>query len=320
MSIFFYILGNNIFPIFMLIILGYLLSKKFDLNINTLSKINFYIYVPAFIFVNLYTSPLHWDMLKVLLCAALLLFVYSIIGVVVARVRGYDAALTNAFKNSVMFNNSGNIGLSLITLVFSSAPFVVNGKTPYLDTAVSAQIMILVLQNVSSNTLGFFNAARATTTLKNSIRKIFSMPTIYAVPLALISKLIPYDLTTAPGWPALVYIKNGLVAMALLILGVQLAKTKLDFGNKEVYISVFIRLIIGPAAAIAFIFIFGFRGIVAQTIMIAYSVPTAVNTALIAVECDNCQDFAAQAVMLSTLLSTFTLTLAIYASRIVFPI
>lgn len=320
MGIFLHILGTNILPIFILIFLGYILCKKFDLNIYTLSKLNFYIFVPAFIFVNLYTTTLQMDMLKVLLCAALLLVVYSFFAVIVAKIRGYEPGLKNAFKNSVMFNNSGNIGLSLITLVFSSAPFVVNGKTPYLDTAISAQIMVLVLQNITTNTLGFYNAASSNTTLKACIRKIFSMPTIYAVPLALILKFVPIDLTAAPGWPAMVYIKNGLVPVALLTLGVQLAKTKFDFNNKEVYISVFTRLILGPAVAILFIFIFGFKGAVAQTIMIAYSVPTAVNTALIAVECDNCQDFAAQAVMVSTLLSTFTLTLAIYAARIIFPV
>jgi predicted permease len=63
----------------------------------------------------------------------------------------------------------------------------------------------------------------------------------------------------------------------------------------------------------------GFHGVVTQTILIAYSVPTAVNTALIAVECDSCQDFASQAVMVSTI-SAVTLTLAIYLARIIFPI
>jgi predicted permease len=320
MEIFIHILGNNILPIFILIILGFTLCKKFDLNIFTLSKLNFYIFVPAFIVVNLYTTNLELSMFKVLICVALLIAINSIFGSIIAKVRGYDTAMKNAFRNSVMFNNSGNIGLSLITLVFSSAPFIIEGNTPYLDTAISAQIMILVIQNVTVNTIGFYNAASANTTFKACIRKIFSMPTIYAVPTALLLKLIPYDFTKVPGWPALVYIKNGLVPMALLTLGVQLARTTFDLKNKEVYISVFTRLIIGPILAIMFIFIFGFKGVVAQTIMIAYSVPTAVNTALIAVECDSCQDFAAQAVMVSTLFSTFTLTFAIYAARIIFPV
>jgi predicted permease len=297
-----------------------MLSKKFELNIATLSKFNFYIFIPVFILYNLYTTKLALDMLKVLLCSIAIIAGNSLISTVIAKLRKYDSAMTNAFKNSVMFNNCGNIGLSLITLVFSSAPFIINGNTPYLNTAISAQIIIMVLQNVSSNTLGFYNAGRASMSLKDLALKIFSMPTIYAIPSALLLKLIPYDFTTAPGWPALVYIKNGLVPFSLLTLGVQLAKAKFDFGNKEVYLSVFTRLVIGPILAIVAIFIFGFKRITAQTIMIAYAVPTAVNTALIAVEFKNCEDFASQAVMMSTLLSAVTLTISIYAARILFPV
>lgn len=312
MNIFLHILGYNILPIFLLIILGYILSKRFDLNIFTLSKLNFYIFVPAFIFVNLYSTKLAFDMIRVFFCAAILLILNSIIGSIISKVRGYDTGMTNAFKNSVMFNNSGNIGLSLIALVFSN--------TPYVDTALTAQIMILMLQNITTNTLGFYNAGRVNMSWKQCLSKIFSMPVIYAIPTALMLKLVPCDFTKAPVWPGLEYIKDGLVPVALITLGVQLAKTSFDHGNKEVYISVFTRLIGGPVLAVLMIYIFGFSGVVAQTIMIAYSVPTAVNTALIAVECNNCEEFASQTVMMSTLFSAVTLTLSIYMARILFPI
>lgn len=320
MTIFLHILGYNILPIFILIILGYILSTKFELNISTLSKLNFYIFVPSFIFYNLYTTKLAFDMVKVLFCSILILASNTVLAAIITKLRNYDAAMANAFKNSVMFNNCGNIGLSLITLVFSSAPFIVNGETPYLNTALSAQVMILVLQNVASNTLGFYYAGRATLNLKASLMKILSMPIIYAMPAALLLKLIPFDFTAAPGWPGLIYLKNGLVPFSLITLGIQLQKTSISFTNKEVYISAFSRLIIGPILAILMIYIFGFSGVTAQTIMIAYAVPTAVNTALIAVEFKNCEDFASQAVMMSTLLSAVTLTISIYAARIIFPV
>ena len=54
--------------------------------------------------------------------------------------------------------------------------------------------------------------------------------------------------------------------------------------------------------------------------MISSSVPAAVNTALIAVECDNYPDFASQVVMVSTLLSSVTLVVVIYFARLLFPI
>ncbi|WP_425059527.1 hypothetical protein [Sporomusa carbonis] len=72
--------------------------------------------------------------------------------------------------------------------------------------------------------------------------------------------------------------------------------------------------------ALISIYVWGFTGAVAQTVLIAYSVPTAVNTALIAVECDSCQNFASQTVIMSTIFSAVTLTLAIYAARIIFPV
>lgn len=320
MNIFFFILQHNIAPVFILIALGYIVSRKFDLNIFTMSKLNFYLFVPAFIFVNLYTADLNFGMLKVVLYCILYLIVCDLLARLISRIRKYDIGMTNAFKNSIMFNNTGNIGLSLITLVFSSGPYVVNGKTPYLDQAVVTLIAILVFMNITINTIGLYCAGRATMDIRKSLSKIFMMPSIYVIPVTLILKNIDFDMKSTFIWPALVYLKDGLVPIALLTLGVQLSKTKIDFRNINVHISVFTRLIVGPLLAIIFIWLFRFTGAIAQTVLIAYSVPTAVNTALISVECDNNQEFATQAVVVSTVFSAITLTLVIYMARIIFPV
>ena len=320
MSIIFYILGNNIFPIFTIIVLGFALSKKFDLQLFTLSKINFYLIIPSFVFVNLYTTNLDSSMLKVLLFSILYLVGNGLLAQLIGKIRKYDIGMINAFKNSIMFNNTGNIGLSLVTLVFSSYPFLINGQTPYLEEATATMIMIMVFNNITTNTLGFYHAGRATMDLKQSLQQIFTMPAIYVIPLALFLKYAQVDVTTTFVWPALNYLKDALVPMALLTLGVQLSKTQFNFKNKEVYISVFTRTIIGPIIAVLYIYLFKFTGVVAQTVLIGHSVPTAVNTALIAVECNNHQDFAAQVVMVSTIASAITLTLVIYLARILFPV
>lgn len=61
-------------------------------------------------------------------------------------------------------------------------------------------------------------------------------------------------------------------------------------------------------------------GIAAKTLMISSSLPTAVNTALIAIERKNYPDFASQAVMSATLCSAITLVLVVYISRIIFSV
>ncbi|SHI84760.1 hypothetical protein SAMN02745975_00743 [Geosporobacter subterraneus DSM 17957] len=319
MSIFFHILGFNVVPIFTMIILGFVLGKKFNLDIYTLSKLNFYLFVPGFIFFNLYTSNLDFSLLKVLLFCVLYMAVNDILSRFIAGIRKYDTDMTNAFKNSIMFNNTGNIGLSLITLIFGNAPYIINGQKPYLSEALATQIIVLVFMNITMNTIGFYNAGSAKMKFKDSIGQIFSMPSIYVISFALLMKYLHIDLTGIPIWPAIGYLKDGLVAMALLTLGVQLSRTKFDFGSIDVYIAVTVRLILGPILALALINLFGFSKVTAQTLLISYSVPTAVNTALIAVECDNCKDFASQVVVVSTVFSSITLTLAIFFARIIFP-
>ncbi len=320
MNTFLYILVNSIMPLFIMIALGFALGKNFELSVITLSKIVIYLLVPAFVFVNLFTVDLDFDMVKILLFSAAYLLSSFILAKIISRIRKHEAGLSDAFANSIMFNNTGNIGLALITIVFSSAPFIVGEKTPYLNDALAALVMILVFNNVTSNTIGFYIGGRATTNLKKSIIRTLKLPVIPAIILVLIMKAINFDMTITPIWPVLIHLKNGLVAIALIALGIQLAKIKFDFKDVNVYLSSFIRLVIGPALAILFIYLFGFTGITAQTILIAYSVPTGINTALIAMEYNNNQNYAIQAVVSSTIFSMITLTFVIYIAGILYPV
>jgi malate permease and related proteins len=320
MDIFLYILTKNILPLVIIILFGYLLSRKFDLNINTLSKINFYIYVPFFIFIQIYTTNLPGEMLKVLIFVALLAILNTLVANLVAKLKKYDEGYKNAFVNSIMFYNSGNIGIPLITLIFSSGPFLIHGSTPYLTLALTTQIVVLIFQNISTNTVGFFNAGKGEMHWKDSVLSILQMPTVYMIPLAFILKAMPIHLQDMPFWPGFIYIKDGMISFALLTLGVQLSKTKFSFNNKDVYLSCFLRLIGGPIMALLVIKLVGINGISAQTLMISSAIPTAVNTALIAVERNNHPDFASLAVMTSTILSSITLVFVVYLSRVIFPV
>ncbi|HZJ58001.1 MAG TPA: AEC family transporter, partial [Clostridia bacterium] len=298
----------------------YVLNKKFNLDIKTLSKANFYIFVPVFVFTNLYATHIPPEVFKVFLFAVLVLIINVLIGVLISAITDHDIGKKYAFLNSIMFYNSGNVGLPLITLVFSSAPYIIGGKTPYLDVAVTAQITVLAIQNITTNTFGFFNAGKASLHWRDSVKRIFGMPVIYMIPAAFILKLVPYDLTRIPVWIGLEHIRNGMISLALITLGIQLSKTEFHVKNRDAYTAALIRLVGGPFIAFILIKIMGFSGAIAQALMISTSVPTAVNTALIAVECDNHAEFSSQTVLISTIFSAITLSLVIYLSRIIFPV
>ena len=111
---------------------------------------------------------------------------------------------------------------------------------------------------------------------------------------------------------------SGLVPLALVTLGAQLANTKFSFKLPRVYISNVMRLIISPIIAFGLTQLMGLHGIVGQVLVICSAAPTAVNSVLIALEYDNEPDYAAQAIFTSTIFSSFTVTLVIYlATRLV---
>lgn len=322
MDVFLYILTHNILPIICIVCLGFLMGKKFPMDVKTLSKLNFYVFVPTFTFYQIYTTVLPDSMLWVLIFALSLLLLNHLLARGIGCVRKYDTGMRNAFMNALMFYNSGNIGVPLITLVFSGVPFIIDGETPYLAPALALQIVVLIVQNLSVNTLGFYNASMGKKMgWKEALISIFTMPTVYAIPVAFLLKYcLPYDLTQFPLWAAVVYLKNGLVPIALFTLGVQLSRTKVAKPSLDVGMAVFLRLIGGPLLAMLLILVFRFDNFTAQVLMMSSAVPTALNTALIAMERDNYPDFAAQTVLYATLLSPLSLTCVVFLSRTMFPI
>jgi len=320
MDVFLFILTNNLVPIFTIIILGIIIDKKFHLDVPTLTKINLYVFVPLFAFVNIYTTKFPKDMFKAFAIIVLIMVSNKLIATITGKIFGFDKGKTNAFANSIMFYNSGNFGIPLITLVFSSKNFLVNGEATYLSYALSVQVIVLMIQNTTTNTIGIFNASQASAGFKGAFGKALRMPTMYFIIAAFLLKLVPFDLTQLPVWPAFTYVKNGLVPIALVSLGAQLSHTKLSFKNTTVYLSTFVRLIGGPIIALILVLLFRIDGVMAQVLIISASVPTAVNTSLISVEFNNHPDFCSQAVMMSTILSAITLTGVIYMAGVLFPV
>ena len=318
MNIFLSIVINSIIPIFILIFLGFILDKKFKLDINTLTKLNFYLFVPAFSFVNIYVTNISLDLVRVLILTGCLLAINFIFGAILAKLLKLPKKTGKAFENALMFYNSGNIGVSLITLVFANSPFTVDGMTPYLETALSVQVMTLLVQNLTTNTIGFINSGGEGMTIKIGLIRVMKMPTLYAIACAILLKFVPFDVIDTPIGSALSYLRNGLVGVALVTLGVQLSKTRINLKLKTSYLAAFCRLIGGPAAAFLLIKLFGFEGVLAQAIFISSSTPTAVNTALLSIECKGEVDFAVQTVTISTLFSAITMTSVIYLAYVLF--
>jgi hypothetical protein len=306
-EIFNHIFLNNIAPIFIIIFTGYQLARKFNIDINTLIKITFYIITPALVIVSIYETEIGIDIFNVFLFFSLMLILMSIIGIFLSRVFKYDIAQTNAVKNSIIFFNAGNFGLPLIMLIFRG--------TPYASFALSVQIMIMLFNTIGTNTLGFYNAGRGQMNFRKLLKKIFSMPVLYSIIIGLILRLIPYNINELFIWSSLNYIKDGMIPISLITLGAQLYHTKCNINDYNVIMTSVVRLVGAPLMAFLLFRLLGFDGALERVLFISIAAPTSVNSALIAIEFKNKPAFASQVVMVSTLLSPFTLTGIIYLSN-----
>lgn len=298
------ILVKIVIPIFVLFTVGFVAQKMLKMDSRTFSRMNIYIFVPAVLFTKIYnanvTMSFFWQMLIYIL---LIQFAMMALGEAASRILKYPREKRKAFCNSLVFFNSGNYGLPLVDLAFKGNPI-----------ALTSQVFILVIQNVMVNTFGVFQASSGKSNYKKALKNILLMPTLYVLAIVIIIKILKIHVPT-PILTPITYISQAFIATATITLGVQLAEIKGSFKLNHAFMSAFIRLIISPVLGFLLIMLLGIKGILAESMIIGVSMPSAVNTAILAKEFNNEPEYATQVVFVSTILSAFTLSLVIFFVR-----
>lgn len=319
------IITDNILPLLVFVCIGYLMDRKFNLNVASLTKLTFYVVLPSFIFYSIYMAKLDMNLFNVFILCAIQMTILGFVSWFVGKTRGFPTGKIEALKNGTMFSNNGNIGIALIALVFTNDPYVINGSTPYLAEALAASTMCLVEMNMTLNTLGLYQAGKGRLSPRDSIIVILHMPVLYTLAAVFFIKYIGFDMTVTPIWPIFENCANALVAIVMMALGMQIHRSRIVFGDIDAWIGCFIRLVFAPILSYVLILLWnafgtGFSPITSQTVLIMASVPGAVNSVLYAVEFQNYEDYSTELVMMSTFLSCITMTLTIFAARVLFPI
>lgn len=301
MALFVYILTNIMVPIFLLIAVGFIAQKKLKMDSRTFTRINMYILVPAVLFMKIYTSDVSLGFFgQMVLYIMIVQILMLLMGEGVSRILKYPGSKAKTFSNSLLFFNSGNYGLPMVELLYKGNP-----------VATTAQIFIMLIQNVTTNTFGVFQASSGKGGYKKALKNVLQMPTLYVLTVVILVKLtrvqMPGQIVTT-----LDYISSGFVGLALITLGVQLAEVEFHWKSNGIFLSCFIRLVLSPLLGFALVRIMGIHGVLAHSLIIGVSTPSAVNTAIIAREFDNEPGYASQIVFVSTILSAFTIPVIAY--------
>lgn len=297
-------------PILVLMAIGAFLQRKFTFNLKTMSQLITYCFMPAAVFLSIYETSVNKEVLgQITIFIVLFIGSQMLLSALLAKVLGLNKLESAVFKNSIVLINSGNYGIPVAQMIFVTQPI-----------GVAIQVILVIFQNMTTYTYGLYNLISSTKSGMAILRDFLKMPIVHALILGALMNMLNVPIPQMLRIP-LEYIAGGFVAVALLILGMQLSQIQVrTMFNKMIIVSCFTRLVLGPVIALGIIYLLGLDGVVAQSLLIASAFPTSRNSSSLALEYDIESDTAAQTVLFSTVVSCITVTFVIYAATLLFPI
>jgi predicted permease len=289
------ILLSDILPIFAIAGVGFLLARYAAADVKTVSRVVFYALLPCLAFRMVITSTASGPMVgRLMLLAVLIMTAMAAVGYIAAMGLGLDGRYLRAFLMVVMFSNSGNYGLPVVSFAFG--PEALTYATIYFLTG-----------SVTTYVASSFFAGSRHGRIAGALDKLWRMPALYGLAAALV--------TLAAGWtvPKAVMSPVGMLSDAaipvmILVLGMQLERAVWPSRPWIVMLAVAISLVATPCVALALASILGISGPARQAAVILSSMPVAVITTILALEFELAPEFVTSAVFISTLASPLTLT------------
>lgn len=289
------ILINIISPIVLIASVGFLLAKKLGVEARPLARTMLYFFTPALVFSQTYHAKLSSEYASIAIFSLVMTIVMALIGWLLVRLLRFDQLTASAFMLGVLFVNAGNYGLPLVLFAFGEAGLV-RAAFYFTMSAISVQ------------TLGVFVAARGKANVRSALLNTLKLPLVYAVTLGLLFNLAQVEMP-APLTKAIDLAAGAAVPTMLVILGIELARAKIENDRAIIGLAAVVKLIVVPLLAFPLAALMGLEGITRAVCIIEASMPTAVMATIVAVEFDARPKLVTGIVFASTLGSVVTLTI-----------
>lgn len=287
--------ANNILPIILLAGSGFALGKVLHIDPRSLGRVVFYIFSPVLLFDLLVQNQLRIGEAAIVIAFALCFIL--LMGLLTFAL-GYFFKLERpaliAILITTMFANTGNYGLPLVSFAFG-------------EKALSYAGIYFATTTLLFYTLGVFLASLGHMTFREAILGLFKIPTLYAVLLAIVINALNIQIPL-PVARAVELAAGGTIPLMLILLGVQLTGLVLSENRRAMQLSVFLRLVVAPLAALSFAALFGLGHFPRLASVTEASMPSMVSATVLATEYNLDARLVTAVVFISTLLSPFTLT------------
>lgn len=292
-------------PIFLVMGIAFLISKRFDPDPRALSVFLIYLFTPALVFRGIYTTELTGGEIgQIAVVVVGVALAMSLIGAVVARLmrpdkRKSDPRREGALLLSVVLVNAANYGIPLNTFAFGEA-----GGT--------AAIVYYVVAALVGNILGVFYASRGSASVRGAILNVFKVPIAYAAIIGLIFNIYEIQIPLILERSILDIAADASIPGMLALLGIQLARTQFKGQLRPIMAAVGLRLVVAPVIALVLALAVGLQGITFNVAIIESSMPTAVLASALATQFKSDAEFVSAVTLVSTLLSVVTLSVLIF--------
>ena len=296
---------NTVFPLFFMIVLGYVLvrvSKLDDSSVKKLNNFSFIIFQPALVFYNIYNSDWSqtWNPSLVLTSVIMVVGTFLLLCVIVPLLEKNNRR-RGVLIQAIYRSNFLLFGVPICTSLFGDTA----GGTP----SMIAMFVIPIFNVLAVISLEMFRRGKPQPLpiLKGIITNPLIIGSLAAVALKIIGIELPTSLAKVSKQLA-----DMATPLALIGLGGTLKFSSVAHHKRQLISGIAARLVIVPVIAIPIVVMLGFRGVELATLMCLASAPTAVGSYVMAEQMDGDADLASHLVVFSAALSVFTFFIYIF--------
>jgi predicted permease len=281
-------------PISLPVIGGMLLRRYRGLDSKPISTLSLYVLSPALIFDTLAKAQLSFDeVYKTFAFSIINLLLLWGLASVLGRVLKLEPAERAGLTMVATFTNSVNYGLPLVLLAFG-------------QLGLEKASVYVIGQMFIVNTVGVYFAARSHFSVKQAMKSILKLPSIYAAVSAVLIRML--QITIPSGLDkGIMMMASAYAPVVLVVLGAQMmngqSATWKPRLKKALWTGISVRLLLSPLLALLILSVLKIDGILFSVLLILASMPAAVNAVMLAEQFDASPQFVARCILWTTLAS-----------------